>query len=272
MTAARLQVILSRAGIASRRKAEEYIAAGRVAVNGKVITEPGTKADADNDRITLDGKPIHRAQEPATILMFKPVQVVTTLSDPEGRETVGSLLEDEPYRFVPVGRLDYLTEGALLLTTDGELMNRLLHPRYHVPKVYAVKVAGSPSEAKLERLRKGVELEDGMTKPAVVDLIEKGTKDTWLQLVVTEGRNRLVRRMCDAIGHAALRVVRTEFATVQLGELRPATYRYLDRGELARIYETAHIKKTPPLCQRAKSVGDQRLGKARRGKGPLPTT
>jgi 23S rRNA pseudouridine2605 synthase len=267
---ARLQVILSRAGIASRRKAEEYIAAGRVAVNGKIVKEPGTKADPAEDVITIDGKTIGEEQEKATVLMYKPVQVVTTLSDPRERETVAELLDEEPYRFVPIGRLDYLTEGALLLTTDGELVNRLLHPKYHVPKVYSVKVRGRPTEQKLEKLRVGVMLEDGKTKPAIVDVIEEDERDTWIQLVVSEGRNRLVRRMCDAISHPALRVVRTEFATIALGELKPGTYRYLDKNELLQVYRSARIKNVPKPCKRAQEVGVRRLGKARRGKGRVP--
>lgn len=270
MSQVRLQLILSRAGVASRRKAEEYIATGRVTVNGRVVTEPGTKADPDEDAITVDGKLVGEEQEKATILMYKPVEVVTTLSDPEGRETIASLVKEEPYRFVPVGRLDYLTEGALLLTTDGELMNRLLHPRYHVPKVYAVKVRGRPSKVGLEKLRTGVKLEDGKTKPAVVDVLEENPKDTWLQLVVTEGRNRLVRRMCEAIGHVALRVVRTEFGTIALGDLKPGTYRYLDQRELAQLYRTARIKEIAEPCKRAQSLGTRRLGVARRGKGRIP--
>lgn len=270
MSAVRLQVILSRAGVASRRKAETYIAEGRVAVNGKVVQELGAKADPESDVITVDGEVVGPRQEKATIILHKPVEVVTTLSDPEGRETVAALLAEEPYRFVPVGRLDYHTEGLLLLTTDGELMNRLLHPRYHVPKVYAVKVRGRPSGGALDRLRQGVKLEDGKTRPAIVDVLEEAPKHAWLRLVVSEGRNRLVRRMCDAISHPALRVVRTEFATIDLGDLKPATYRYLDRRELGRLYKTARLKAPPGICQRAETIGTKRLGTARRGKGPLP--
>ncbi len=271
MTAARLQVVLSRAGVASRRKAEALIAEGRVTVNGKVVTEPGTKADPAVDTITLDGNRLGDPQEKATVLVYKPVEVVTTLSDPRGRQTVATLLTGEPYRFVPVGRLDYHTEGALLMTSDGELVNRLLHPRFHVPKVYAVKVRGRPSPEKLDWLRTGVKLEDGMTAPAVVDVLEENERDTWIELVVTEGRNRLVRRMCDAISHPALRVIRTEFATIGVGDLKPGTYRYLDKGELEQVYRSAQIKKTPELCARARAVGSGRLGEARRGKGRIPS-
>jgi 23S rRNA pseudouridine2605 synthase len=265
----RLQQILSKAGVASRRRAEALITEGRVSVNGEVVTTLGAKAHPEEDVITVDGERVGAAQEPATIVLHKPRGVMTTLDDPQGRETVADLVRDEPYRFVPVGRLDYQTEGLLLLTTDGELVNRLLHPSYHVPKVYQVRVKGRLRAPALDALREGVELDDGPTRPTVVELLEEGERTTWIEIVVTEGRNRLVRRMVDAVGHPAQRVVRTEMATLDLGALKPGQYTYLASLELGAVYRTAGLP-APKLCARALEAAGEPQGKARRGRGPLP--
>ena len=269
MSSIRLQQILARAGVASRRSSEAIIAAGRVRINGEVVTELGTRADPDKDEITVDGERVGPAQEPATIVLHKPDEVVTTMDDPRGRETVADIVAGEPYRFVPVGRLDYHTEGLLLLTTDGELVHRLLHPRFHVPKVYQVKVRGQVGARALNQLREGVTLEDGPTRPTVVEILDTGARHTWLELVVTEGRNRLVRRMTEAVGHDALRVVRTEMATLELGDLRPGQYRYLEPSELNAVYRTADLD-VPYPSDRAKKTEGVVLGKTRRGRGRLP--
>jgi 23S rRNA pseudouridine2605 synthase len=265
----RLQQILSKAGVASRRRAEALITEGRVSVNGEVVTTLGAKAHPEEDVVTVDGERVGAAQEPATIVLHKPRGVMTTLDDPQGRETVADLVRDEPYRFVPVGRLDYQTEGLLLLTTDGELVNRLLHPSYHVPKVYQVRVKGRLRAPALDALREGVELDDGPTRPTVVELLEEGERTTWIEIVVTEGRNRLVRRMVDAVGHPAQRVVRTEMATLDLGALKPGQYTYLASLELSAVYRTAGLP-APKLCARALEAAGEPQGKARRGRGPLP--
>lgn len=270
MAEARLQVLLSKAGVASRRGAEKLIAEGRVTVNGEIVTEMGRRADPDKDVVLVDGEVLGPAQEPVTIALHKPVEVVTTLDDPEGRETVADLVADEPFRFVPVGRLDYYTEGVLLLSTDGALTNRLLHPKYHVPKVYLVKVRGQLDKVALDKLRDGVTLEDGPTKPAVVEVVEASSRHTWLEIVVTEGRNRLVRRMCDAVGHTALRVVRTEMGTIRLEGLRPGQYRYLTPAEVRGLYQVTRLRPVPKATERAEQSGYLAFGKARRGKGALP--
>ncbi|MEM7678792.1 MAG: pseudouridine synthase, partial [Myxococcota bacterium] len=270
MSEIRLHVLLSRAGVASRRKAETLIKAGRVEVNGEVVRTLGAKADPERDRVAVDGVYVGARQPPTTLVLNKPVEVVTTLSDPEARETVADLVADEPYRFLPVGRLDYHTEGLLLMTTDGELSHRLLHPKYHVAKVYQVKVRGRPGRHALDRLREGVMLEDGQTRPAIVELLEDGERATWIEIVVAEGRNRLVRRMCDEVGHPALRVVRTELATIGLGGLKPGQFRYLLPAELAALYRTAHLPIPEELPERAEAAQRLILGAARRGKGPLP--
>ncbi len=269
MKTLRLQQILSRAGVASRRRAEVLITEGRVTVNGKLVTELGSRAHPTLDDVRVDGEKVGLAQAPATVMMFKPDGVVSTLDDPQKRPTVVDIVDAEPHRFLPVGRLDYHTEGLLLLSTDGELIHRLLHPSYHVPKVYQVKIRGRLDRAALAALSEGVTLEDGPTRPAVVERIDESERHSWLEVVVTEGRNRLVRRMMDAVGHPALRVVRTEMATLDLEGLRPGQYRYLAPDELSAMYRTAGLAGVRP-CPRAEEVGSEPLGKARRGRGPLP--
>jgi 23S rRNA pseudouridine2605 synthase len=193
------------------------------------------------------------------------------MKDPEGRRTVRDIVESEPFRMVPIGRLDFASEGALLLTTDGELAHHLMHPSYKAPKVYVVKVGGQPSDAKLDQLRKGVRLEDGRTRPAVIDVVKQDETHTWLEFVLTEGKNRQIRRMCDAIGHRAFRVYRTEFAGVSVDGLRPGQFRYLTAAELARLYETVSLSEiVPPLSARAIELGGKPEGAAERRKGILP--
>ena len=265
----RLQKLLSRAGVASRRAAEVMIREGRVQVNGRVVREMGTKVDPDSDEVMVDGEPIRDAEPKVTVVLAKPDAVVTTVRDPEGRPTVTSLVRDEPYRLVPIGRLDYHTEGVLLLTTDGELAHRLMHPRYKVPKAYLVKVGGRPTEASLARLRTGVVLEDGRTQPAHVEVVDQTPRRTWLEFILTEGRNRQVRRMCEAVGHRPLRVVRTAFAGIDVDDLRPGQYRYLAAGELDGLYRAAKMTRQRPKAPA--EVGRARpLGKAQRRKGALP--
>ncbi|MBX2813903.1 MAG: rRNA pseudouridine synthase [Myxococcales bacterium] len=269
MTSLRIQQILARAGVASRRRAEGLMTEGRVTVNGQRVTTLGARADPDKDVITVDGKTVGPAQPAVTLMVHKPVQVMTTLDDPEGRETVAGLVKAEPFRCLPVGRLDYHTEGLLLMTTDGELMNRLLHPRHHVPKVYQVRVRGRVGRRALDTLRGGVKLEDGMTRPTVVEVSEEGESHTWLEVVVTEGRNRLVRRMVEAVSHPAQRVIRTEMATLVLEDLKPAQYRYLQASELSALYTTVGLD-IPTMAKWAEDMQGRILGQSRRGRGPLP--
>ena len=271
MTEMRLHVALARAGVASRRHAEAMILAGRVRVNGSAIATLGSKVDLGRDRIEVDGRAICSAEPLVSVLLYKPDSVLTTLDDPGGRETVGDLLKAEPYKLRPIGRLDYHTEGVLLLSTDGELGNRLLHPRHHVSKTYQVKVGGHPSSKTLDRLRRGIDLPDGKTRAAVVEVLESDEKSTWLEIIVTEGRNRLIRRMCEAVDHRVLRLVRVQFATLGLSDLRPGQYRYLRRNEIEQLYALAEIP--PPLPDedsRTEESGRKKLGAARRRKGLLP--
>jgi 23S rRNA pseudouridine2605 synthase len=232
----RLQKILAHAGIASRREAETIIVSGRVAVNGMVVTELGSKADPYSDRITLDGKPVRIVSEKVYILLNKPAGYVTTMKDPQGRPVVNDLVKGVRERVYPVGRLDYNTEGLLLMTNDGELANRLAHPRHEVEKEYMVRVRGEVLPEQMQQLCEGVELDDGMSAPAVVKLIRESENNTWISIVIHEGRYRQVRRMCEAVGLTVVRLKRTRYAFLETGNLKVAACRHLSAGEVSRLY------------------------------------
>lgn len=231
----RLQKILSRAGIASRREAERMITAGRVAVDGTVVTELGAKADPGRNRITVDGKPVSLEEKRLYVLLNKPVGYVTTMKDPEGRPIVTDLLKGVGTRVFPVGRLDYNTEGLLLLTNDGEWANRLAHPRHEVDKEYLVRVRGSVSKEQISRLAAGVELEDGKTAPAVVKLVRESDNNTWISVTIHEGRYRQVRRMCEAASLSVIRLRRVRYGSLALGDLKPGEYRLLTPAEVKEL-------------------------------------
>ena|GEM_PF-350937 len=267
----RINKFLARAGVSSRRGADALVKAGQVQVNGRVVEEAGLLVDPQSDQVMVRGKLIAEFQDKVTIVLNKPADVMTTMSDPQGRETVADLIKDEPFRLVPVGRLDYPTEGVLLMTTDGELANRLLHPRYKVPKSYYVKVGGIPSSTALDRLREGIQLEDGKTKPALVDVIETLPRRSWIEIILTEGKKRQVRRMCEAIGHRPLRVVRTSFSHVDCDKLRPGQYRYLTSSELTALYRMVGMSRSvPKQPEYVMAAEGRKLGIARRRKGALP--
>jgi pseudouridine synthase len=223
----RLNAYLARAGVASRRKADELIKSGRVRVNG----EPGelnTYVER-GDRVEVDGEEV-RPQRLAYVLLHKPTGVVTTASDPQERPTVVDLVQHE-VRVVPVGRLDVETTGALLLTNDGELAHRLAHPKYEVEKVYEAEVEGEPTDEALRRLAEGVELEDGLTAPAEVRRLEASK----IELSIHEGRNRQVRRMCEAVGHRVRRLHRSEYVGLRIDDLEPGSSRELTQAEIADL-------------------------------------
>jgi pseudouridine synthase len=226
----RLNAYLARAGVASRRKADELIKAGRVRVNGEV-GQLNTFVAA-RDRVEVDGRTVAK-QRLAYVLLHKPPGVVTTASDPQGRPTVVSLV-DLPERVVPVGRLDVDTTGALLLTNDGELAHRLAHPRYAVEKTYVVDVVGEPSPAALRALRDGVELEDGVTAPARVRLLAPSR----VEQTIHEGRNRQVKRMLEAVGHRVRRLHRSGYAGLSADDLEPGGWRELEPVEVRRLRGT----------------------------------
>lgn len=210
--------------------------AGRVRVNGEVVTELGTKVDPAVDVVTLDGKRLSLAEEPVYIALNKPAGVMTTMSDPQGRMTVATLVptKEHPGLF-PVGRLDYDTTGLLLFTTDGEIAHRLLHPKWHVEKVYRALIDGRAVEAELQRLRDGVSLDDGLTAPARVKSLRSSGTTTFVEIAITEGRKRQVRRMFSKIGHPVLELHRASFGPVPLGDLSRASWRHLSAEEIADL-------------------------------------
>ncbi len=262
----RLQKILARGGIASRRHAEWLITAGRVRVNGRVVTELGTRADPRTDKVEVDGKRVV-AESFVYILLHKPRGVVSTMSDPEGRPTVGTYLRGVDERVVPVGRLDFATSGALLMTNDGDFSFAVLHPKTDVPKRYVVKLAGRMEEKDLARWRKGIRLEDGVTKPAEVTLVryEKGDRDsqekTWIDVVLREGRNQQIRRMGEATGFPVMRLSRTHFAGIDTEGLRPGAWRYLTKTELQDLKKAYGVPKHVPAGSPREFVAPKRGGR-----------
>ena len=230
----RLQKIIAEAGLASRRKAEDWIRNGRVQLNGEIATL-GVSADPGQDRITIDGKPLRRSERKYYLLLNKPVGYVTSLSDPQGRPVVTALLRDIPVRVYPVGRLDLTTEGLLLLTNDGSLAHRLMHPRHEIEKTYLVRAQGKIASEKLEKLTAGVILDDGPTLPARVDKVRFAGSHTWFELTIREGRNRQVRRMLEAIGHPVSRLKRVRLAFLDIENLPVGSYRLLSSREVERL-------------------------------------
>ena len=233
----RIQKVLARAGIGSRRAVEEMIAAGRIRVNGK-RAELGGRVDPDKDEVLLDGSPVPLRADLVHFLLNKPVGVVSTADDPEGRTTVVDLIETE-HRVWPVGRLDVESEGVIVLTNDGDLALKLTHPRYGVPKTYLAEVKGDLGGPALRLLRQGVELDDGVTAPTEAHIVEKGEGRTLLQISLREGRKRQVRRMCEAVGFPVLRLVRTAIGPLGVGRLKPGRSRRLGPLEVRSLYESA---------------------------------
>jgi pseudouridine synthase len=232
----RVQKVLAHAGVGSRRAVEEMVAAGRIRINGKVA-RAGQRVDISKDKVEVDGSTVPLRTELAYYLLNKPAGVVATASDPEGRATVLDLVDVER-RVWPVGRLDIDSEGALIITNDGDLTNGLTHPRYEVPKVYIAEVEGHVGHRALARLARGVDLEDGRTKPAEASIVERRAGATLVRLTITEGRNRQVRRMAEAVGHPVKRLVRVAIGPLLVGRLKPGTYRKLSPAEVRSLYRT----------------------------------
>lgn len=238
----RLQKIISQAGIASRRAAEKMIEEGRVTVDG-VVASLGAQADADSQAICVDGEPIRRAEAHVYFLLNKPKGYISTAKDDRGRKTVLDLLPEVDARIYPVGRLDNGTEGLLLLTNDGELMNGLLHPARKIWKTYIAQVEGRLEKPELQKLKNGVTLEDGVTAPAKIRVLDWDQKSgrTKLEISIHEGKNRQVRRMCEAVGHSVQALKRTEFAGLSLSGVKRGEYRALSADEVAYLYELANL-------------------------------
>lgn len=234
----RVQKILAAAGVASRREAEKLIVAGKVKVNGKLVKELGVKADSFKDRITVDGKPV-QLEEKVYYMFYKPRGVVTTMKDPEGRRCIADYTGDLGERVFPVGRLDYNTEGLLLLTNDGDLAQKLAHPSNETKKTYVARVLGIVPEEKFDKLRMGVELEDGVTAPATVNLrtYDHARNITEFDITIHEGRNRQVRRMCDAIGFPVRDLKRIKMGPLSLRGLGRGKLRELEFGELNALVD-----------------------------------
>lgn len=235
MVPERIQKILAKAGIASRREAEKMILEGRVMVNGAVIGTLGFKADSEKDHIKVDGKRLPRFEPKITLLLNKPRGYLSTVEDPQGRRTVMDLLKKVKGRIYPVGRLDFDVEGLLILTNDGDLAQLLSHPRFSIPRTYLAKVSGVPDEKKLNRLIRGVVLEDGRARADSVLVLRHGEKNSWVRVVVAEGRNHLVKRMFMAVGHPVLKLKRVAFGSIQLGNLPPSQFRYLTPEEIEKL-------------------------------------
>lgn len=251
----RLQKLLSQAGIASRRAAEKLIEEGRVSVNGSTVREMGTKADPATDQIRVDGRRIKSAEVLRYILLNKPPGYVTTRADPQRRPTVIDLLRGVREYVYPVGRLDYDTEGLLLLTNDGDLAATLTHPRHGVERTYEARVAGVPDAEAIDRLRTGIPLDGRRTLPADVSLLNKGRadRDGLVMMTIREGRNRQVRRMCEAVGHPVKALARTRIGPISDKRLKPGMWRELAPGEIAALKAAGARESKPPRRTRRPS-------------------
>ena len=229
------------------------IASGRVTVNGKVVTELGTKVDPERDHVKVDGKHLERAQPFVYLMLNKPKNVMSTLDDPGGRDTVKDFLHGVSVRVFPVGRLDFDSEGLMLLTNNGELAQALLHPRYHVPKTYLIKVKRVLTDDKIAQLQQGVQLEDGMTGPAIVKKVKKAEQNSWLEITIREGRKHQVKRMLEAVGHPVIKLMRIRMGSLSLGDLAPGEFRFLTDREANALRELV----------------EQRVASVERGEAPM---
>ena len=279
MASERLQKIIAAAGIASRRHAEEMIQQGRVSVNGEIVSELGSKADPERDHIRVDGKLLHGPQRHVYLMVNKPKGYVTTVTDPEGRPTIMDLVRATKARVYPVGRLDYNSEGLLLLTNDGALVERLTHASSHVPKTYLVKVSGQPSPEEIERLRRGVVLPPAKpvagrpkaerpekaqkTAPAQI-LVFREAENPWYEVTLIEGRNRQIRRMFEVVGHHVEKIRRIKYGPLEL-DVEPGQYRELTPREIERLRSA--VKAGPSAPRQWLKTGDPASHKRQPGRG-----
>jgi pseudouridine synthase len=238
----RLNRILSLSGVASRRKADEFINNGRVTLNGKWVSELGTKAVWGTDSIKLDGREIPGPSDRIYIMLNKPFGYITSLNDPEGRPVVTNLIKDISRRLYPVGRLDFDSIGLLLMTNDGDFSYRLTHPKFHVSKTYKVTVDGIVNEATLKKLKDGVELKDGFSGRSKASLIKQTGSRSVIRLTISQGRNRLVRRMVETVGCKVIQLMRTGFGGLEIGNLKIGKYRYLTLEEVSELKRSVGLK------------------------------
>jgi 23S rRNA pseudouridine2605 synthase len=236
MPTERIHKIIARFGYASRRKAEDFIRNGRVTLNGRVVTQLGTSADPDRDVICLDGARIQPPAGHLTVVLNKPKGVVSTMHDPQGRKTVRDLVSEIPRRLFPIGRLDADSEGLILLTDDGDLALKVMHPRYGVHKTYEALVEGLEKGAQLQKLEKGVVLSDGPTGPAEIKLLRKSGKYNWIRIRISEGRNRQIRRMCAKVGLNVVRLKRVALGGLWLDDLPGGAFREIKYTELRKVF------------------------------------
>jgi 23S rRNA pseudouridine2605 synthase len=254
----RLQKLIAGTGLASRRKAEQMIASGRVTVNGKVVTELGTKVDQTRDHVKVDGKHLSAAQPYIYLMLNKPKHVMSTLDDPGGRPTVKDFLRGVSVRVFPVGRLDFDSEGLMLMTNHGDLAQALLHPRYHVAKTYLIKVKGVLTDDEIRQLERGIKLEDGMTAPAQVKKIRKAEQNSWLEVTIREGRKHQVKRMLESVGHPVIRLTRVKMGPLSLGRLESGEFRFLTDREANALREL--VEERVEMVER----GEQSPGRPKR--------
>lgn len=269
MALERLQKFLAAAGVTSRRRAEELIVAGRVVVNGKAVRELGSKIDPVRDLVSVDGKPVLRNEARAYYLLYKPSGCVTTASDPQGRPTALEYLHGVRERVFAIGRLDYDAEGALVFTDDGELANRLAHPRYGHSRTYLAKIRGEPSDEALARMVAGVRLEDGPAKALEAVIHERAEKNTWVRIVVGEGRFHLVKRLCEAVGLQIQRLYRPEFGGVTVEGLRAGEFRALTPFEVKGMRALVGLTTGPAVA--GKPPRELPRAARRHGHGPPPS-
>ena len=236
----RLQKIIAEMGVASRRKAEEFIMEGRVTVNGRPATI-GMKADPLKDHIKVDGKLLIKPEKKVYFIFNKPKGVVTSMSDPEGRPAVNDFLRGIKQRVFPVGRLDYDSEGMLLLTNDGDFAHAILHPSKKIPKTYVVKVKGVLEEQDIDKLRTGIRLDRTVTAPAKVKRLRKTENNSWIEMTIYEGKKRQIRRMLERVGHPVIRLIRMKINGLEMGELEPGAYRSISSGEMMKIIKELDI-------------------------------
>lgn len=229
-----LERVLSKAGLGSRTEGRRWVAEGRVKVNGRVVTNPDQWVDLERDRVFLDGKPLAK-RKPVYLLLYKPKGYLTTYDDPQGRPTVYDLLQDRKEYVSPVGRLDLDTSGLLILTNDTAFAERMTNPDYHVPKTYLVKASEFLTDEQLDQLRRGIELKDGMTRPATVTRVREAGGRTVFEITITEGRNRQVRRMVEALGARVLKLVRVRIGRIGIGKLPIGKWRRLTRAEIVSL-------------------------------------